>query len=351
MNRIVFSIIFIHLLFAEFPTPQIQFNPQKYICYRTINEIKVDGKLDENDWALVPWTSSFVDIEGDLKPTPYFDTKVKMLWDENYFYIASKMEENHLWSTLTERDAVIFYDNDFEVFIDPDGDSHNYYELEVNTLGTEWDLLLLKPYRDMSRVAVDSWDIAGLKTAVHLDGTINNPHDEDKGWSIEIAIPWKVLEECALSNHPKDGEQWRVNFSRVQWTLDVIDGQYKKRDVPEHNWVWSPQGLIAMHYPEMWGYVQFSTSQVGNNNIDFNWDTIEDHKWYIRQMYYRQKQHYNEHGEWMGSMMHLKNLTPYNRNFSVFPQIQLTPEGYIIYATMKDGREIYCRQDGLMKVK
>ena len=91
-----------------------------------------------------PWTNSFVDIEGDLKPKPYHDTKAKMLWDENYFYFAALMEEPHVWGKLTDRDAVIYKDNDFEIFLDPDGDTHNYYELEVNALGTEWDLILTK---------------------------------------------------------------------------------------------------------------------------------------------------------------------------------------------------------------
>ena len=65
------------------------------------------------------------------------------------------------------RDAVIYHDNDFEVFIDPDGDNHLYYELEINALGTEWDLLLVKPYRD-GGPAVNAWDIQGLRTAVHV---------------------------------------------------------------------------------------------------------------------------------------------------------------------------------------
>ena len=57
-----------------------------------------------------------------------------MLWDDEYFYVAAELEEPDIWATLTERDAVIFYDNDFEIFIDPDGDSHEYYEFEMNAL-------------------------------------------------------------------------------------------------------------------------------------------------------------------------------------------------------------------------
>ena len=100
----------------------------------------VDGKMDEPIWEKVQWTDSFVDIEGNLKPLPFLDTKVKMLWDDTYFYFGVQMEEPHIWATLTERDAVIFRDNDFEIFLDPEGDTHNYYELEVNAFETEWDL-------------------------------------------------------------------------------------------------------------------------------------------------------------------------------------------------------------------
>jgi hypothetical protein len=142
-------------------------------------------------------------------------------------------------------------------FLDPDGDTHNYFELEINAFETVWDLLLLKPYRDQGKVAVDSWDIPGLISKVAIDGSLNKSNDRDKSWSVEIAIPWKALEECAPNFHPKDGEQWKVNFSRVQWDVEILDNQYVKTDMPEFNWVWSPQGLINMHYPEMWGLVQF----------------------------------------------------------------------------------------------
>lgn len=56
--------------------------------------------------------------------------------------------------------------------------------------------ILGKPYREHSPV-LDHWDINGLKTAVHINGTLNNSADIDKGWSIEIAIPWNALEEAA----------------------------------------------------------------------------------------------------------------------------------------------------------
>ena len=335
---------------ADFPTPQIEFNPEQYVCYRTTEALELDGKLKEVDWEKAPVTRSFVDIEGDLQPKPYLNTEVKMLWDDTYFYFGIKMEEPHLWATLTERDAVIFYDNDFEIFIDPDGDTHNYYELEVNALGTEWDLLLLKPYRDQGRVAVDSWDISGLITAIHLDGTLNDPSDEDNGWSVEIAIPWKVLEECALKDIPGNGDQWRVNFSRVQWELNINENGYEKLNNLHHNWVWSPQGLVAMHYPEMWGFVQFSSLPV-SQQTDFKWDATENIKWELREIYYAQKNYHEINNEWAGSFLSLKMGGWEDNGYSWPPRLEKTLSGYIAQIRMKNGKVVQINEQGRVTVK
>ena len=162
-----------------------------------------------------------------------------MLWDDQYFYIAAQLEEPHVWGTLTQHDAVIFHDNDFEIFIDPDGDNHEYYEIEINALNTEWDLFLKKPYRD-GGPAVDAWEIPGLKTAVHVEGTLNDPRDKDKFWSVEFAFPWKALAGLRPSARPpRDGDQWRINFSRVEWQHEVKDGKYHK--VPN-----TPRGQLGL---------------------------------------------------------------------------------------------------------
>jgi len=248
--------------------------PEDYTVHKAIDKLEIDGKEDELSWQKTRWTNLFVDIEGDLKSKPSLNTRMKMLWDDEYFYFFAKMEEPHVWATLTERDAVIFKDNDFEIFIDPDGDTHNYAELEINALNTVWDLILNRPYRDGGH-AINSWDIKGLKTAVHIDGTINDPSDTDKGWSVEIAIPWSSLAGITKTAvPPKNGSQWRLNFSRVQWQTEVVKGNYVKKkdsitgkDLHEDNWVWTPQRVIAMHEPEFWGIVSFTEIIVGQSNV------------------------------------------------------------------------------------
>ncbi len=248
-----------------FEAPAIPWQPRAYACPRLTTPPVIDGRVDEDAWSAAPWSEPFVDIQGPLAPEPRLRTRVRMGWNATHFYVAARLDEPHVWGTLVERDAVIYHDNDFEVFIDPDGDNHLYGELEINALGTVWDLLLARPYRD-GGPAVDAWDIAGLRSAVAVDGTLNNPRDTDRGWCVELAIPWRVLGAIAgRACPPEIGDIWRVNFSRVEWRAEVADGAYRKvvdaatgRALPEDNWVWSPQGLIAMHCPEMWGEVMFT---------------------------------------------------------------------------------------------
>jgi hypothetical protein len=249
------------VLFATFATIGLAAElPKLYVCRFASGAVQVNGRLDESAWGRAAWTDLFVDIEGDRKPRPRFRTRAKMLWDREYFYIGADLEEPHLWATLTQHDSVIFRDNDFEVFIDPNGDTLEYYEFEINALNTGWDLFLPKPYKQGGKARND-WEIPGLQTAVSLRGTLNDPRDRDRGWSVEMAFPWKVLAEYAHKPAPpKEGDEWRVNFSRVQWRLDIVKGKYRKTPgLKEDNWVWSPQGVINMHVPEKWGVVRFTT--------------------------------------------------------------------------------------------
>src|SRR5262245_4743795 len=211
-------------LWAQPAPPADWPDPLGYVCYRAAAPITIDGKLDDAAWAAAPWSDAFVDIEGDKKAKPRHRTRMKMLWDDEALYIAAEIVEPHVWATLTKHDSVIFHDPDFEVFLDPDGDNHLYAELELNALNTTWDLLLSKPYKDGGR-AINGWEVIDLKTAVHVNGTINDPSDADTGWMVEIRWPFSGLKELSAANYPpKDKDRWRINFSRVEWDVEIKDG-------------------------------------------------------------------------------------------------------------------------------
>ncbi len=267
--------------------------PRSYLCQKVHVPVPVTGRLDAEPWPFAAWTEDFVDIEGDKKPKPRFRTRAKMLWDDKYLYIGAELEEPHVWATLTEHDSVIFHDNDFEVFIDPDGDNHLYGELELNVLNTTWDLLLAKPYRD-GGPAINGWEIHGLKTAVHIDGTVNNASDTDRGWSTTIAIPFAAMAEIGGGKPPKPGDQWRINFSRVEWQVTIEGERYAKvPNTPEDNWVWSPQGVIDMHRPEEWGILQFADGPAELKP----YPGLAERQALMR-AYYAQREFHAKHGHW-----------------------------------------------------
>jgi hypothetical protein len=341
------------------PEPKTAFGPLEYICRRAASPIKVDGRLDEAAWSDADWTEVFGDIEGELKPAPRFRTRAQMLWDDRYFYIGAYLEEPHVWATLTERDSIIFEDNDFEVFIDPDGDTHAYYELEMNALNTVWDLLLVKPYRD-GGPAVHSWDIQGLKTGVHVMGTLNDPRDRDRAWTVELALPFAVLKECipGKPERPAPGEQWRVNFSRVEYSLDIVNGVYSKaknpgtgQPLPEDNWTWAPQGVINIHYPEMWSYVQFSSKLPGRGKEKFVRRAEERVKWALRRIYYAQRARFEGTSAFASRLgdLDLKDSDVLRiKGWSYPPEIHATPGLFEAAYSSKSGESWHIRQDGLV---
>jgi hypothetical protein len=338
----------------EMPTPRIPYAPRHYVCSRANAPLTIDGRLDESSWKNAVWTDLFVDIEGSLRPAPRFETHAKLLWDSTYLYVGAELLEPDIWGTLTERDAVIYHDNDFEVFIDPDGDTHEYYELELNALNTVWDLLLLKPYRD-GGPAVNAWDIQGLKTAVVLHGTLNQPGDTDTSWTVEIALPWKVLAECAhRPSPPSDGDQWRINFSRVEWHMDVTDGHYRKsvdptsgKPLPEDNWVWSPQGLIAMHYPEMWGVVQFTDAVAGSADTPFAPDPSDPARWQFRRLFYAERNFNSRTGRFTSNLADLNLGSDKPAGFQWPPAIEATSDLFEARAISLDGAtRLTITQDG-----
>lgn len=326
--------------------------PHDYLCYQAGGEVTIDGRLDDAAWQNAPWTEFFQDIEGEKKPLPLQDTRAKMLWDDQYFYVGAWLEEQHVWGTLTKRDSVIFYDNDFEIFIDPDGDTHEYFEIEINALNTVWDLFLAKPYKD-GGPPDNSWDIEGLKTAVHVAGTLNDYRDIDRYWSVEFAIPWDAfpLRDPDVEP-PQDGDQWRVNFSRVQWQHVIEERRYQKvPNTPEFNWVWSPQGIIDMHRPEKWPIVQFTTAQPGRG--EFRPDQTQPARQVLFDLYYQQRDHRRAHGQWAEAIDSL-DLRYDQDAFAAGPVINATTGGYQAWVTLPTNeglKKVTIRHDALLKVQ
>ncbi|KAK1947343.1 hypothetical protein P3T76_001353 [Phytophthora citrophthora] len=315
-------------------------HPRRYGAYHLppqpdsySSSISIDGVLDEKVWAEVPWSESFQDIRG---PTfwsqPWFITKFKLRYDHKFLYIGAYIEETEVWANVSQRNEVIFHDNDFEVFVDADGSTHNYKEFELNARNTTWNLWLNRPYRNgghENSTRVDphyGFDMLndGMQSAVFVRGPINDPSERLHYWTAEIALP---LSELALHSTaqvpPKPNSFWRINFSRVEWPVRVItDGSTgkqhyeKKAGLKEENWVWSAQYKVDMHQPEWWGYLQFRPEgETPPELVDADEIVPFDPAWGVRyvsfQFYYAQHAFHNAMGKYTAS---LEQLLPYFSN-------------------------------------
>lgn len=265
-------------------------NLSTYRCHRLAVAIRIGEGLSASGWAALPWSEDFVDITGNPGRPPRQRTRMKAGWDDHGLYVGAELEEADIWATLRERNARLCEENAFEVFLDPDGDGRNYYELEINALGTLWELALDRPYREGG--VATSGNLPGLRSAVHIDGTLGDPSDIDRGWTVELAFPWSELARFhpAGATPPRPGDVWRLNCARVAWPFAVVNGQYVRvpppgtprnpapasegserpstgdgerpasagSERPDSYSVWSAHGEFNMHRPDRWGRLVFS---------------------------------------------------------------------------------------------
>lgn len=267
---------------------------------RATGPVRVDGRLEEADWERAQWSEPFVEIRGGPADDS-LRTRVALLWDDERLLIAARMADRDLWATFREDNLVMYWNDDFEVFIDPDGDRHRYYELEVNTFGRRWELTLERPYVN-GGPAIDRTNIPGVEIGVHVEGTLNDPSDRDSSWSVEIAIPWSGLARYTMDGSgPRAGDTWRMAFARVDWRLVRAGSEYLQRVPPTAvNLSWSAQGIVDMHRPELWGFVRFE----GDAAVDV--PVISSLEWTARRVlmgiHYRQAGFHARTGRFAGTL-------------------------------------------------
>ncbi|MCS7254559.1 MAG: carbohydrate-binding family 9-like protein [Armatimonadota bacterium] len=181
------------------------------IVYRTLKPIRIDGVLDEPEWQ----TASPLELK-DIKGRNAPKTFARLLWDDRYIYIAFECSDDDIWATKTQRDDFLWEEEVVEAFIDPDGDGLNYYEFQVNPLGTEIDLLIPDAIEGVKHAKKNAeWNCQGWLSAVKVRGTVNKRDDQDDGWTVEMAIPIsEIAPPASLVQRP--GISWRLNLYRIE---------------------------------------------------------------------------------------------------------------------------------------
>ncbi|HRP33836.1 MAG TPA: carbohydrate-binding family 9-like protein [Agriterribacter sp.] len=317
--------------------------PKQYSILNSTERIVIDGSDHDHDWSRAPWTSYFSDITTGAAAEKNKQARCKMLWDSLFLYVYAEFQEQDIWASIRQPDVAVFQDNAFEIFINPDGSNYNYFEFQINAFETTADLFLPRPYRN-GGYPLGSWDINGLEKAIRINGTLNNNADIDSGWSIELAIPFSAL--GIRKNMIKTGTIWRMNFSRVQWQLDKADNGYVRkrtqttgRPLPEHYDVWSPQGLVNLHYPERWGYVMFADTLPPGGFLNEKTERLKLTMW---KYYYLQQQYHRENGQYASDLTKLDKLAtglPDTRVSGATVQLYANEQQFYIQGTLPGSHE------------
>jgi len=265
-----------------------------YTCHRAPHKLAIDGRLDKAAWKEAPRSSRFVDLVSGAPG--FLETRMASLWDDESLYVAFWVSEPNVRARLAERDSLVWTENDVEIFI---GGEDCYYEFEINALGTvyevfyvwqdalkkgsrfgtaEFDLMtrrvdVLGGFQDGMRYgrhprgarwAFMDWDFPGLRAAVQVQGTLNDPSDVDQGWTAEIAFPWRGMRALAGTRAvpPRAGDVWRMDFSRFE-LLENCGVTVE----PHPGWVLNRHGVYDSHIPECFSFVHFSELRAGEARI------------------------------------------------------------------------------------
>jgi hypothetical protein len=285
--RVLIRLLFLVPMLAgaaewKFPCPESEI--ASYTAYHVNEPILIDGKLNEKAWAQAPLSPRFVDIITG-QPAIH-DTRAMVLWDETNLYVAYRVEEPFTHAKFTTNNSPIYYDNDVEVFI---AGRDAYYEFEINGYNTTYEAFFIwddayerdgfaqlpefarakmVPFNGVGftshprggRLGNFNWHFPGKQTAVFIDGTVNDDTDRDRGWTVELAFPWKGMEQLARADHrafpPKDGDVWRMDFSRFN--------TYKEAPPAKDSggWFWTRHGVWDSHIPECFAHIKFTTNEV-----------------------------------------------------------------------------------------
>ncbi|ORX84915.1 hypothetical protein K493DRAFT_360555 [Basidiobolus meristosporus CBS 931.73] len=259
-----------------------------YAIPATLTAPRIDGSLDDVEWAVAPWTEEFVDALALSKSSSstQLKTRAKMLWDENFIYVAAQLFDPFIIANLTRMPELQdIFDNTFEMLIDTDRTHHQLKRIQINPLGVYRALQYDKPPMDGGRPSVwklsNQFESAVLNTSeVHqlvnggLDKIVNvaTNRETQSLWNIEWAIPINVLKHRLKRDPHSIPPYSSFQFMRSGWppmtNSEGSDPKPRRRRryistaveklIPQvpylQTWSPIPGGVLE---PEWWGTIEF----------------------------------------------------------------------------------------------
>lgn len=162
------------------------------------------------------------------KPTR-LRTSLRVGWRDGILAVRFDGRDDGVVATHTRRDAPLWEEDVFEIFLSPEDPARDYFELEVNPLGTLFDARVASPDLCRATMRVETaWDCAGFEARVSRG---------PRRWSASVRVP---LRELCAGPVPA---RWRANFYRID------------RGAVDEFSAWSPTFAdpADFHVPERFG--------------------------------------------------------------------------------------------------
>ncbi|MGJ8736234.1 carbohydrate-binding family 9-like protein [Zobellia laminariae] len=169
--------------------------------------IVIDGKMDEASWSKTEARTLDYFYRVDM-PTDQQKSTFRMLWGKEKFYVFFEMEDQYITARETKRDGQPYLDDCAEIFFitAPDSlDTHFGYELNLNKAVN--DFIFFNDYVKGKDVVYKTFN-PDFEVEVTYDGTINDNSDIDKGWTMEMAIPYSNFGELGKVVAIEPGNKW-----------------------------------------------------------------------------------------------------------------------------------------------
>ena len=192
--------------------------------------------------------------EGARKVTwgpKIYTTSFRALWGEEGLFVRFDAVDPSPWYTLTKRDDHLWTEEVVEIFIDPDGDGHNYAEIEISPHNVVCDLMIFEGAPNV-RSDID-WDHDGLQSKV---SPLSGADGETVGWTAIAILPWSsfatLTDSSGISIPPHAGDVWRFNIFRIKRPFGPTEPD---RDVVYA--AWSPTIGWSFHEPTVFRELEF----------------------------------------------------------------------------------------------
>jgi len=201
------------------------------VCRRAPVPPPLTGRFADPSWAAAEVVTGFRRLRktADLAPmATQLGTRLRCLWDDECLYVGFECDSPDVWATKTGRDEDLWEEPVCEVFLIPCAPANasasmkRFFEFQLNPLGTIYDAFVADADASDDWRRWSQWDCDDLRTAVRVDGKLNDRAFRDNGWSAQFAIPLAAL-AAETSVRPQPGVRWRANFCRYDYSAQLAE--------------------------------------------------------------------------------------------------------------------------------